>query len=139
MHSLDGGGAGALDGAHLALEFQRALDVAQHDGAGSRARDLDGAVVEDASPQVLLNEDALDLTDDNLVGMAVNPSVAVEEPLVAHKDGRGQVAHEVSQLQVGPLAESGLVDDGFAGGNDSADFHNISLKLVQTENKCKYI
>ena len=115
-----------MDGAYLTLEFQWALDVTQHDGAGSRARDLDGAVVEDASPQVLLNEDALYLTDDNLVGMAVTLSVAVEEPLVAHKDGRGQVAHEVSQLQVGPLAESGLVDDGLARGNDSADFHKLS-------------
>ena len=124
--SLDGGGAGALDGAHLALELQRALDVAQHDGAGPGARDLDGAVIADAAPQVLLDQDALHLADDNLVGMAVNPAVAVEKALVAHKDGRREVADEAAQAQIGPLAEFGLIQDGLALSDDLADFHNLS-------------
>ncbi len=126
MHSLDGSGAGALDGAHLALELQRALDVAQHDGARPGARNLDGAVVADAAPQVLLDQDALHLADDNLVGMAVNPAVAMEEALVAHKDGRREVADEAAQVQIGPLAESGLIEDGLALSDDLADFHNLS-------------
>ncbi len=126
MHSLDGGGAGALDGAYLALELQRALDVAQHDGAGPGARDLDGAVIADAAPQVLLDQDALHLADDNLVGMAVNPAVAVEKALVTHKDGRREVADEAAQAQIGPLAESGLIQDGLALSDDLADFHNLS-------------
>lgn len=126
MHSLDGGGAGALDGAHLALEFQWALDVAQHDGAGPGARDLDGSVIADAAPQVLLDQDALYLADDNLVGMAVNPAVAVEKALVAHKNGRREVADEAAQVQIGPLAEFGLIKDGLALSDDLADFHNLS-------------
>lgn len=126
MHSFDGGGAGALDGAHLALELQRALDVAQYDGAGPSARDLDGAVIADAAPQVLLDQDALYLADDNLVGMAVYPSVAVEKALVAHKDGRREVADEAAQAQIGPLAESWLIKDGLALSDDLADFHNLS-------------
>ena len=93
-----------MDGAHLALELQRTLDVAQHDGAGACTRDLDGAVVAKAAPQVLLNKDALHLADDNLMGMAVNSAVAVEKALVAQKDSRGQVAYQAPQMQISPLA-----------------------------------
>lgn len=118
-----GAGAGALDGAHLALEFERTLDVAQHDGARSGARDFDGAVVEDAPPQVLFHQDALDLADDYLVGVTVQPTVAVEESLIAHKDGGGQVLDEAPQLQIGPAREAGLVDDGLARGDNLAYFH----------------
>ena len=118
------GSAGALDGADLALELDGTLEVAQDDGACSSARNLHGAVVADASPQALLDEDALDLADDNLVGMAVNPAVAVEKALVADKDGCGQVADEAAQSQIGPLAEFGPVDDGLTWGYDFADFHN---------------
>lgn len=121
-----GASAAALDGADLALEFEGALDVAQDDGAGAGARDLDVAVVEDAAPQVLLDEDALDLANDNLVGVAVNPAITVEKPLVAHKDGRGQVADEATQMQVGPSRETGLVNDGLARGDDLVYFHNLS-------------
>ena len=122
--------ARALDSAHLALELDGPLDVLQHDGACASARDLDGAVVEEASPQVLLHEDALDFADDDLVGVAVNPAVAVEKALVAHEDGRCEVAHQSAQVQIGPLAESGLVDDGLAGGYDFADFHIAGLVII---------
>ena len=108
----------------MALEFEGALDVTQDDGTGTRARDLDVAVVEHATPQVLLDEDALDLADDDFVGMAVNPAITVEKALVADKDGRGQVADEATQMQVGPLGESRLVDDGFARSDYFVDFHN---------------
>ena len=121
-----GAGAAALDGADLALEFEGALDVAQDDGTGTRARDLDVAVVEHATPQVLLDEDALDLADDDFVGMAVNPAITVEKALVAHKYGRGQVADEATQVQVCPPRESGLVEDGLTWGDNLADFHNLS-------------
>ena len=119
-------GTGTLDGAYLALELKRALDVAQHDGAGSGARDLDGAVVEDAPPQVLLHQDALDLADDDFMGVAVHPSVTVEKAFVAHKDGCRQVLDEATQLQIGPPREAGLVDDGLASGDNLAYFHVFS-------------
>ena len=117
-------GAGALDGADLALELDGALEVGQDDGAGSGARNLHSAVVADASPEPLFDEDTLYLADDNLVGMAVNPAVAVEKALVTDKDGCGQVADEAAQSQIGPFAEFGPVDDGLTWGYDFADFHN---------------
>jgi len=116
----------ALDGAYLALELDGALDVAQHDGACSGARHLDGAVVEQTAPEALLDQDALHLADDNLVRMTVNPSMAVKESLVAHKDGCRHVANQATQMQVGNLAQSGLVKNGFARCYNFADFHNIS-------------
>ena len=119
-----GGGAAALDGSDLALELEGAFDVVQNDGTRSGARDLDGAVVEDAAPQVLLDEYALDLADDNLVGMTVQPAVAMEKSLITHKDGCGQVLNEAAQVQVGPAGEARLVDDGLSRSNNSAYFHN---------------
>ena len=133
------GRSGALDGSHLALELQWALDVSQHDGASTGARDLDGAEVEDASPQALFHQDALYLADDNLVGMAVYPTVAVKEAFVAHKDGGRQVAHEAAQLQVGPLAEPGLIDDVLARGDNLADFHNLSRDLREPKTNANFI
>ena len=123
-----GGGlvTGALDGADLALEFQGALDVTQDDGAGAGARDLNGAVVEDAAPEVLLDKDALHLADDNLMGVAVYPAVAVEKTFVTDEDGCCQVADQATQVQVGPSCETGLVYDGLARGDNLADFHNLS-------------
>ena len=118
--------AGALDGADLALELDGAFDVVQHDGAGAGARDLDGAVVEDAAPETLFHQDALDLADDNLMGMAVHPSETVEKALVAHEDGGRQIADEAAQAQVCPFAESRLIDDGFARWYNLAYFHNLS-------------
>ena len=91
----------------MALELEGTLDIAQHDGSGTGARDLDGTVVADAAPQVLLDKDALDLAKDNLMGMAVNPAMAVEKPPVAHKDGCGEVAYQAAQMQIGPLADFG--------------------------------
>jgi hypothetical protein len=52
--------------------------------------------------------------------------MTVEEPLVAHKDGSGQVAYQPSQLQVSPLAEFGSIDDGLALSDYLANFHNLS-------------
>lgn len=118
--------AGALDGAHLTLELEGALDEAQHDGACASTRDLDGAVVKDASPQSLLDQDALHLADDNLMGMSMNPAVAVEKPLVAHKDGGRQVADEATQVKVGDFTQFGLIDDVLARGDNTVDFHNLS-------------
>ena len=110
----------------MSLELEWSLDVAQDDGAGASSRDLDVAVVEDASPQVLLDEDALNLADDDFVGMAVNPAVTVEESLVAHEDSSREVADEATQVQVCPPRESGLVEDGLTWGDNLADFHNLS-------------
>ena len=95
-----------MDGAHLTLELDGSLDVLQHDGAGSSARNFDGPVVAEAPPEVLFDEDALNLADDNLVGVTVNPSVTVKEAFIAHKDGRCQVANQSAQMQIGPLAQT---------------------------------
>ena len=120
------GSAGTLDGSHLALEFEGTLDVLQHDGARTSARDPDGAIVEQPAAQSLLNQDALDLADNNLMGVAMNPAVAMEEPLVAHKDGGRQVTDKAAQVQISDFAQFGLIDDGFTRGDNFFDFHNLS-------------
>ena len=119
-----GWGSGALDCAHLTLELERALDVTQYDGAGTGARDLDGAIIEHAPPETLFHQYALDLADDDLVGMAMDPAIAVEEPLVAYKDGGRQVVDEGAQMQISPAGEPRLVDNGLAGRDNLANFHN---------------
>ena len=126
MCDIVGARAAALDGADLALEFEGSLDVAQDDGTGAGARDFNVAVVEDAAPQVLLDKDTLDLADDDLVGVAVNPAIAVEKALVAHKDGCGQVADQASEMQVCPSRESWLINDSLARGDDLVYVHNFS-------------
>ena len=98
------GGAGALDSAHLALELEGALDEGQHDGACTSARDLDGAIIEQPTPQALLDQDALDLADDNLVGMAMNPAMAMKKPLVAHENRCREVADKATQMQISDFA-----------------------------------
>ena len=120
------GSTSTLDGSHLALEFEGTLDVLQHDGARTSARDPDGAIVEEPAAQSLLDQDALDLADNNLMGVAMNPAMAVEKPLVAHKDGGRQVADEATQVKVGDFTQFGLIDDGFTRGDNFFDFHNLS-------------
>jgi acyl-CoA synthetase (NDP forming) len=65
------------------------------------------------------------------MGMAVNPAMSVEKPLVAHKDGCGQVAYHAAQMQIGPLAEFGLIDDGLSRCDNLTDSHNVSKNLCK--------
>jgi hypothetical protein len=60
------------------------------------------------------------------MGMTVNPAVAVEKTLVAHKNRRRQVADETAEIQISDFAQSGLVNDGLALSYNLADFHNLS-------------